>query len=268
MLKARILTAAVLLAGFLICLFYLPAEWWNFLLLLVLAVAAREWSGLAHFSPGLKWLYVLMTVAVTLGLLLADDTFYIYPFLFAAVFWVLLAPLWLGFGWHARHRLLMAITGWLVLIPTMLALAQLHASPWRLLALMAVVWLADSAAYFSGRRFGKHKLAPAISPGKTWEGAVGALLLVAIYGTVLFSVTALPSRLFGGGLFGFLAFVAALWLLTGFSILGDLFESWMKRQAGVKDSGAFLPGHGGLLDRIDALTSTLPLAAFALTFAG
>lgn len=268
MLKARILTAVALLAVFLTCLFYLPAGWWNVLVLLALAVAAKEWSGLASFTPVLTWLYVVLSVAITLALLLAGDAFFVYPLLFAAVFWVLLAPIWLGFGWHTRHRLLMVLTGWLVLIPTMLALAQLHASPWLLLALMTVVWLADSAAYFSGRRFGKHKLAPAISPGKTWEGAAGALLVVAIYGAVLFRSTVLPSQLFGSGLFGFLTFMAALWLLTGFSILGDLFESWMKRQAGVKDSGAFLPGHGGLLDRIDALTSTLPLAALALTSAG
>jgi phosphatidate cytidylyltransferase len=132
-------------------------------------------------------------------------------------------------------------------------------SPWLLLGIMVLVWVADSAAYFSGRKFGKHKLAPSISPGKTWEGVAGALLGV--------SVCVLLAWGFGGylHLFMFLPVILlASWCWVGLAVIGDLFESAVKRQAGVKDSGALLPGHGGLLDRIDALTSTLPLAALAL----
>ncbi|MHB1591728.1 MAG: phosphatidate cytidylyltransferase, partial [Sulfuricella sp.] len=168
---------------------------------------------------------------------------------------------WLRNQWRTRQWTIMALIGWVILIPTWLALVELRTfGPGLFLGLLAVVWIADSAAYFSGRKFGRHKLAPAISPGKTWEGVAGAFLAVTLYGlawgmwdgsTVLFS-----SGLWRG--------VLLLWLLTLFGILGDLFESWMKRVAGLKDSGRILPGHGGMLDRIDALTAAMPLAAFGL----
>jgi phosphatidate cytidylyltransferase len=115
---------------------------------------------------------------------------------------------------------------------------------------LAIVWIADTAAYFSGRRFGRHKLAPAISPGKTWEGVAGALGALALYAVALGPLAGLP-------LLPLLVIVSALLYV---SVLGDLFESWIKRVSGMKDSGAMLPGHGGVLDRIDALTSTLPIA--------
>jgi phosphatidate cytidylyltransferase len=128
---------------------------------------------------------------------------------------------------------------------------------------MALVWVADIAAYFAGRTWGRHKLAPTISPGKTWEGAAGALIGVLIYATVLGLYG--PAR--GEELPGFSQCVQMgmiLLLLTAVSIMGDLFESLAKRQAGVKDSSALLPGHGGVLDRIDSLTSTLPFAALVV----
>jgi phosphatidate cytidylyltransferase len=154
-----------------------------------------------------------------------------------------------------------------VLWPTWLALVVLRdASPWVLLAVAALVWAADIAAYFAGKAFGKVKLAPSISPGKTREGVFGAIAGVVAYGLILdfvahAYVTPLE-RIFAPAL-GIPAIVAMV-VLTGLSVVGDLFESWMKRGAGIKDSSRLLPGHGGILDRIDALTSTLPLAALAL----
>ncbi|MEI7429553.1 MAG: CDP-archaeol synthase, partial [Betaproteobacteria bacterium] len=148
--------------------------------------------------------------------------------------------------------------GLVLLLPTWLALIQLkQLGALTLLAIMAIVWLADIAAYFFGRTFGRHKLAPSISPGKTWEGACGGALAVIVYGFIL--QYKLPD-IFSNHpvlLFFLLAFLSAL------SIIGDLFESLLKRQAGLKDSSNVLPGHGGVLDRIDSLTSTLPLVALA-----
>jgi phosphatidate cytidylyltransferase len=132
-------------------------------------------------------------------------------------------------------------------------------SPQLLLGIMVLVWVADSAAYFTGRKFGKHKLAPSISPGKTWEGVLGALVGVSVYVLVVWVLIDLSHLIM------FIPMILlASWCWVGLAVMGDLFESAVKRQAGVKDSGALLPGHGGLLDRIDALTSTLPLAALAL----
>jgi len=139
----------------------------------------------------------------------------------------------------------------------------LQPTPGRLLLAMGIVWVADTAAYFAGRRFGQRKLAPEISPGKTWEGVWGAAAAVVVY-------WALASTLLGGRDMHALSGLVWMLLMLVLSVVGDLFESWMKRVAGVKDSGRILPGHGGLLDRVDGLTATLPLAAlyFAYPFAG
>jgi len=158
----------------------------------------------------------------------------------------------------------MAVVGWMVLIPTGLAMMDLRAtSPWLLLGIMALVWVADVAAYFAGRRFGKNKLAPSISPGKTWEGVLGAVLGVSLFVALAGCFSGLVH-----GYPNFLMLIFVSWLWVALSVIGDLFESAVKRQAGVKDSGALLPGHGGMLDRIDALTSTLPMAALALLLKG
>ena len=131
-----------------------------------------------------------------------------------------------------------------------------------MLGVMAVVLVADIAAYFSGRAFGRHKLAPSISPGKTWEGAIGGGLAVLIFG---FGVLTWQGASQPGG-----ALVVAAGLVgwTAISIIGDLYESLLKRQAGIKDSGNILPGHGGILDRIDSLTSTLPMVALGTVLLG
>ena len=129
---------------------------------------------------------------------------------------------------------------------------------------MAVVWIADTAAYFAGRAFGRHKLAPSISPGKTWEGVYGALLATAVYAVFLLRFA--PDRMALSAA-AVAAWIAGLLALTALSIVGDLFESMLKRQRGVKDSGKLLPGHGGVLDRIDALLAAMPAAALIAQYA-
>ena len=171
----------------------------------------------------------------------------------AVLFWVIIAPIWLARGVSLQHRIALLAAGFIILVPAALALAALP--PLQVLAVLVLVWVADSAAYFVGRAWGRRKLAPSISPGKTWEGAWGGIAGALAYAIIC------------GGLAGGVAWiplVAGAALLAVLSIVGDLFESAAKRQAGVKDSGTLLPGHGGILDRIDSATATLPLAALLL----
>jgi len=171
----------------------------------------------------------------------------------SALFWVFAAPLWLWRGVHESHRPALAAAGFVVVVPAALALAILE--PAEVLAVLVLVWIADTAAYFFGRAYGRRKLAPSISPGKTWEGAAGGIAGALVYAIVL--------GLFRGG--AWWAYLVIAVVLAVFSIVGDLFESAAKRQAGVKDSGTMLPGHGGILDRIDSATATLPLCALLLS---
>ncbi len=263
MLKTRILTVLLLLPLFLAALFLLSQMGWALLMLgVVLLIGAREWSRISALSSFQGWVYVLLTLFIGLALLVESSqsvNFMLYGIAF--LFWALLVPLWLRNQWRARHWTILALIGWIVLIPTWLALVELrNFGPGLLLGLLAVVWIADTAAYFAGRKFGRHKLAPSISPGKTWEGVAGAFLGVGLYG-LAWGMWGGSVVLFSSGLW---LGILLLWLLTLFSILGDLFESWMKRVAGLKDSGQILPGHGGVLDRIDALTAAMPIAAFGL----
>jgi len=264
-LKQRVITALILVILLLAALFALPRAGWAALALGVVMLGTAEWARLARFSERgalAYWWVTLLAMATLIYVVGLGNTPYpslhLIIYIFSALLW-LLVPFWLTLGWQVRNRGLMALVGWLLLIPTGLAMMDLRdASPWLLLGVMALVWAADVAAFFAGRKFGKHKLAPSISPGKTWEGVAGAVLGVSLY-VVLAG--------WGSGLvhgLNFLLLVLASWLWVALSVIGDLFESAIKRQAGVKDSGALLPGHGGLLDRIDALTPTLPLAALML----
>jgi phosphatidate cytidylyltransferase len=268
MLKARVLTALALLCGLLVGVFLLPAWAWLLVCALVCGAAAWEWGALAGFARPLR-----LSTAASLGgacLLLGLVTGFGSPgaagglllvplYSLSALFWLLVAPAWLAKKWSLTNPMLASVVGFVVLVPTALALVHLRAvSPWLMLAVMAVVWVADIAAYFSGRSFGRHKLAPSISPGKTWEGAIGAGLAVLLFG---FGMLAWQGASQPGGA---LAIAAVLVMWTALSIVGDLYESLLKRQAGMKDSGSILPGHGGILDRIDSLTSTLPMVALGI----
>ncbi len=251
----RVLTAGLLLAVF------LPAVWapvwlWQALIAGVVGLAAYEWARLSAFPTLSARLYATLFAASTLILpaVLAADwpAFQTGLFLLATLFWLAIAPLWLLGRWQGAHPALRAATGVVLLWPTWAALVYLQArGPFVLLGVAGIVWIADTAAYFAGRHFGRHKLAPAISPGKTWEGVAGALIALALYALVLSAAAGMPPL-------SLFVVVAGLLYL---SVLGDLFESWIKRVSGMKDSGDILPGHGGMLDRIDALTSTLPVAA-------
>ena len=261
MLAKRWATALTLLAGFLACLFWLPEPAWISVLLLPLVLGAREWAVLSGFTPLGSGLYALSSALLGGAIYIFGTHDHAAIYLAATAFWLVLAPLWLRFGWQLNNGLIRIFSGWLILLPLVLAMVDLRAySPVLLLLLMAVVWIGDSAAFFSGKRFGKRKLAPAISPGKTWEGVAGAWLAVTLYAAIILLVVEYQGRV-NAFADGWLPLALLAWLLLYLSILGDLFESWIKRLAGAKDSGKLLPGHGGLLDRIDALTPSLPIAA-------
>lgn len=269
MLRARILTAAFLLTLFGVLLFMAPAAYWKGAVLFVALLGSWEWGRLARFPALSRGLYVVLTAALAWAcdrVSVHDGGARLLGILdvLSLIFWVGLAPVWMARRWDIRSPALLAAIGWLLILPTGFALVTLrNAGPWMLLMFMAVIWLSDSVAYFTGRSWGRHKLAPTISPGKTWEGVGGGLGAVFVYALALgFGLDAvggtagLVLRRLGPSWVPFALFLAVL------GILGDLFESWIKRCAGVKDSGSLLPGHGGVLDRIDALMAALPLAAW------
>lgn len=266
MLSTRLLTALVLLSAFLAALFYLSDIFWAVLLLGLTIAAAREWCRLGQFSVRQTVLYMILTTVLGGELLFEAgvvfsknpaDSSMVWFYIISAIFWLLAVPLQLAAARPIRNPWVLMSVGWLILLPVCLSLYQLRTiDPLLLLGFMGVVWISDSVAYFTGRSYGRYKLAPQISPGKTWEGVAGALIGVLIYALIWFY---LSNK--GQALIGWL--IPLLFILATLGIVGDLYESLLKRQAGVKDSGNILPGHGGVLDRIDALLPVLPIATLA-----
>ena len=271
MLAKRVVTAAVLLAILLPAIFAAPDWAWGLVSLVFLAVAAHEWARLLP-PPTRERRAAVVVVAVGLAALAWrvrapwPEHALVAACLALTAFWALLGPNRLAR--HAAHR-----GGWplgaALLLGCWIALYELRViGPLALVSSMAVVWVADIGAYFVGRAIGRRKLAPSISPGKSWEGAIGGALSVLVLGFAFAAApwsagapwlaASLPSTL-AASLPPALA-ALALVALVALSIVGDLHESLLKRRAHVKDSGAILPGHGGVLDRIDALVPAMPAA--------
>jgi phosphatidate cytidylyltransferase len=268
----RVATAVVLLAILVPAIFLAPPWVWGLVSLALLAIAGAEWGRLLGAPAGGRALGAALALAGTAyvawrGGLTAGAVPAPVAVLAAAslAFWVSVAPVSLsrvhrvGPGWPVAALLLGAC--WLALYELRLAGAGM------LVSAMAIVWLADIGAYFAGRAFGRRKLAPRVSPGKTWEGVLGGI--AAVIAVALAVALAWPEGAReGGATTVFSSWLAAragwpvalpvLAALAGLSVVGDLYESMLKRLAGVKDSGTLLPGHGGVLDRIDALIPTMP----------
>jgi len=271
MLAKRIATAVILLVAFVAALLLLPNGWWAAVLVPPVIVASWEWCTLARFIGVARWMFVGSIVvsgailwAVIHGAAPAPGDRAMLEtlvYLVSGLFWLAFALPRIVRRQEIRSPLALGVAGWLLLVPTWLALARLQVDPERLLALLGVVWLSDTAAFLTGRTWGRHRLAPQISPGKTWEGIAGAAAAVAVYYVGLSRAT--PDWAAWAGWGGALLFA----LVAAMGVVGDLFESWVKRLAGVKDSGALLPGHGGILDRIDSMTAALPVAALLLPYA-
>ncbi len=225
--------------------------WLATLVALVVAAGGHEWARLCRISNAGALLYAL-AIAVAFGALFGyGGPALRFALAAAAVFWVLIVPLWLARGVKPDQRLPLMAAGFVVLVPAALALAGLP--PATVLEVLVLVWIADTAAYFVGRAWGRRKLAPDISPSKTWEGVWGG-----IAGAVAYAII---GSIFQAGFGAWPVYAVVAVVLSAISIVGDLFESAAKRQAGVKDSGTLLPGHGGILDRVDSATAALPIAA-------
>lgn len=268
MLKQRVGAALVLIFAFLAALFYMPPPIWAISMGAIALVAAWEWARLCGLTGMPRGMYALSLVATIAVFHVFSSTLMMQGIWLAALlFWFILAPIWLIRHWTIRHRGFLLLIGLIVLLPTWFAFVMLRdIDIVLLLFLMGLVWAADIAAYFSGRQWGKHKLAPRISPGKTWEGVAGAVLVAIIYvGLWQFFAPGVLARF--SAVSGWAQSLAAI-LLVVISITGDLFESHLKRVAGMKDSGTLIPGHGGILDRIDSQTSVLPVAMALIYFSG
>jgi len=275
MLKTRIVTALCLLAVFLISLLWLPSAWFSAFIGIVLLAAAWEWANLSGFQGRYhKLIYCIACVILALctgyyvGLFSVgplDQSKMLSLFLTTGVWWAL-ALLWVqGYPSSAvlwGSQWMRALIGLFVLIPSGFALIFIRNQPegaWLILLVVIIVAAADTGAYFSGKAFGQRKLAKEVSPGKSWEGVFGGLLvcsLLTVVMTLLFNVDSWLTLLF-------IVIPTAL-----VSVLGDLLESMVKRHRGIKDSGNLLPGHGGVLDRIDGLTAAVPIFALAIILSG
>ena len=269
MFRARLLTALVLGPLLIVAIWLLSTAVVAVLLAAIAALAAWEWTHLmgvvdtraraglvaaflATFPPG----YLLLELVPGVELI-----FYVTVVLwFAALLWLLIFS---RYELPAPTPLLAAVIGWLLLWSCWLALVYIHGytnwGPFWHTFLLVLVWMADTGAYFGGKKWGKHRLAPAISPGKSWEGAIIGSLMAVLAGLLLVWVLRPlipPLQIL----------IAGSVVIAAVSVVGDLFESMLKRQRGIKDSGGVLPGHGGILDRIDSLTAAAPFLAAGLAW--
>ena len=258
MLRQRIITALFLGAGIFSVILFLPNQWLAAVFAVVTLLAAREWANLISL-PGQLW---KITYVALLAVMLIVVWTWVRPdhahtvFLIAVLWWagavIMLAayePGWLHTGWL---QWILGLSGFVVLVPTWLSLVILHKQyPALLVFLLVLVGASDTSAYFAGKRFGKNKLAPSLSPGKTREGLWSALIISLVLAVPGMYALGLDKAVW--------IYFLCLSLVTVLAaLIGDLFESLLKRRAGVKDSGTILPGHGGILDRIDSLTAAAP----------
>lgn len=279
MLGQRIVTAVVLLAVLVPALFSSIPWPFQLLMLVMVGAAAWEWARLTGLTGSATWAFAAASVAACVAAYLwwSSGALPTAFWLWAGLCWVVGGAWALRVGtqgWGRAPRAARLLTGLAILVVAWLALLQARSlGVTFLLSAFMIVWIADIAAYFGGRTFGGPKLAPSISPGKTWSGAVtGAVaVLASAFAWVHWGPTTdpawvtVPSRL----VHAWGAWGAAVMLsgLVAMSVVGDLFESLLKRSAGVKDSSGLLPGHGGVLDRIDALLPVLPLCVLCAALA-
>jgi len=273
MLKARVITALLMLPIALLILFVLPEKAFAVSVGLIVLVGAWEWIRLSGLENRLLTIALLSVFACALGGSYWLPSVYIPMLLgIGCVFWIGAALMVMMYP-RSKERVggkrMKLSFGLLVLIPAYIALLYLrrHDAHLLLIALLvAIIWAADVGAYFVGRRFGTTKLAPNVSPGKSWAGLFGGMVVALLVGLVGASIGEPSDRLFSVVTWSVLVGIVAVTVL--FSVLGDLFESLIKREVGVKDSSSLLPGHGGVMDRIDSLTAATPVFALSIYLTG
>jgi phosphatidate cytidylyltransferase len=283
LLKQRIITALVLAPAAILAIFYLPLTYFAALIMVIVGIGAWEWGPLMGFQCKTKRIgFVVVTLMIT-GAIWASlspsdlwltrkelHTFAMSILWVAVAWWLLSACLMISYpnssSFWSKHSTVRGMFGWLTLIPTWVAFMVIRSHDYQadvyhgaqlLMFLFLMVWSADIGAYFVGKAIGKNKLMPNVSPGKTFEGFLGGV----VFACILVAIVAYSFNWTNEQVITVLLVTA---LITTVSVLGDLSESMFKRQAGVKDSGSILPGHGGILDRIDSLTATAPI--FALCY--
>jgi len=267
-LKQRILSALVLVPMVVLGVLFINPSGFALLVALVMLAAAWEWSALIPLQGRpVRVSYLLLTAALTaVAWYFAQSEAFVNSLLWLSMAWWLFVLYWitrpdLGREVNTQHTLGKAVLGVGLLLSTWLSLVVLYSRPddgahWVLFLLM-LVWVADSGAFFAGKAFGHTRLAPAVSPGKTWEGVFGALVACAFLAFGYAHFLNLKGPVFSG-------FILVCLVTVLFSIAGDLLESLLKRQRGVKDSGTMIPGHGGMLDRMDSLLAAAPVFLFGL----
>ena len=287
MLIKRILTALVLAPAAICAIFYLPLNYFAILLVALIGIGAWEWGPLMGFNSfGKRCAFVLSNVVILACLwrLLPAEQLWSatgvltknveYILWLSVIWWCLSAFLTYVYPrcstFWSSHRSVRGLFGWLTLLPTWVAFLVLRSYDYQnstyhgaqlIMFLFLLVWSADVGAYFVGKSLGKRKLLPNVSPGKTLEGFLGGIVCACIMVLILGSVLSWQTA-------QYMTVLGVTVLITTISVLGDLNESMFKRQAGVKDSGSILPGHGGILDRIDSLTATAPIFALCFLYFG
>lgn len=265
MLRQRVITALLMAPVALFVVAWLPHGITALVFALLVAAGAWEWSAFPGYSRrAMRYLFVLMILialaslwlaGVVPSVLTANAAAWVDWTLLAACAWWIAVLAWIAFIPARVSRSAATVAGLLVLVPAWLALVRLHAiTPQLVVFLILLVVAADVGAYFGGKQFGRRKLAPRVSPGKTWEGVAGGVVAAGVMAVVgVYWFNARP-----------VAFAVLCAIVVVASVVGDLTESMFKRHAGLKDSGNLLPGHGGVLDRVDSITAAAPIFLIGL----
>lgn len=263
MLKLRLLTAAILIPLVILAIFYLPRPFFVLATIFIFSLAAWEWARLGGWT---RWWQRIFYIALILAAMIGTNFLpqgNIFSIVLGAFLWILIS-VWILTARHAKTLptfppVTILLLGFLILIPCWQAILWLARIPGLFFYMLLLIWIGDSAAYFGGRTWGKNPLAATISPNKTQEGFYTAILVSALCSPLLCWFVFTPFELKLSWLLPALPLIVAV-------VAGDLFESALKRMQNLKDSGHLLPGHGGILDRIDSLTAAAPVFACAVIF--